>query len=135
MLTQKCSQRKAQNPTESYTEQVSRITILELLRSHHAQPLLVESLLLARDVKRKITGASRAVSMDIILGLTKFEQKTNWLFPWGAELVDPARRQPGSLPRDTPKPVDWHLTLLGAALYNDLSKEDITALLRDSKQQ
>ena len=64
--------------------------------------------------------------MDLILGLTKFEQK--WLFPWDEEIINPAHRPPSIIPpgvcfcgyvRAFVKEVDF------------LHKDTITALLSD----
>ena len=117
---------------ESYIEKISEMNETELLRSHRAQPSLVEGLLLAREVNHKFAKPSSTPSMDLILGLTKFEQKTKWLFPWGAEMLNPAHRPPSSNPP---------LVFFGrrASAFVDkaefLQKDTITALLSDSKQQ
>ena len=119
---------------DPYPEKTLRITGIELLRSHRAQPSLVEGLLLAREVNLKFAKPSSTPSMDLILELTKFEQKTKWLFPWGAELVNPAHRPPP----DAVIPPDVRFCG-NARVFADesefLEKDSITALLSDSKQQ
>ena len=129
------SHRKNEEPTEStltesHEAKVARITNLELLRSHRAQPSLVEGLLLAKEVNLKMANPSSALSMELILGITKFDQRTKWLFPWGVEVIDPSRRPPESLPPET------FLTRARAPLrIQNLPIDEFTSLLSDSKEQ
>ena len=86
---------------DTFEDKVARIMKRELLRSHRAQPVVVESLLLASQVESRSAQNDNALSGKLIINLCKFQQKMNWLCPWGKELVDETNRPPGfELPKE-----------------------------------
>ena len=80
--------------SEPYEGKCYLDTKRELLRSHRAQPVLVESLLLAHEVQLGQDSGSGAFDMEFIMDLCHFHQKMKWLCPWGEELIDEASRPP-----------------------------------------
>ena len=73
----------------------AQITKREVLRSHRADPMLVETLLLALEVTLRLNQNKNPFSMHRILGLCQFHQLMRWLCPWGEEQVNEVNRPPG----------------------------------------
>ena len=141
----KRSPESAQQPTEAqksrkeepYQERMQRITERELCDSHNAQPVLVESLVLAAELGPTTlsTNAESILSIESILSLTQFAKKKKWLCIWGPEYVDETHRvsnifRPICLEQKYEK-------LDRESNYSeiDLPHEDFLALLSDPKQR
>ena len=83
---------EAPSPTESLHEKLRRIRERELRLFHHAQPVLVESLLLAAQ-RNPPTLLEYSLSAGNILSLTQFDKKRKWLCEWGPARIDETHRQ------------------------------------------
>ena len=59
----------------------------ELMRSHRANPNLVQSLLAARHFHETNTAAKYTLPLSLIAGICQFQQRFKWLCPWGGEYV------------------------------------------------
>ena len=105
------------NSADKHSIENSSLIKRELSRSHRAQPVLVESLLLVSEAEKN---SKSGLSMHLILGICQFAQKMKWLTPWGAEYVDEACRAPIC---DIPR------YFRGKLRDYDLGKYDVNALL------
>ena len=119
---------------ESYADRVVRITKRDLLRSHRAQPVLVESLLLVAQVNTRHKNNEKALSMQLILNLCPFAQKMRWLCPWGEELIDEGCRPPM---RAIPEALR---STIGAAELNDtlpqwMTEGQLRRMVADESEQ
>ena len=134
-------QKSANHPStishdETHEDALYRITKRELLRRHRAHPVLIESLLLAAKAMQKTEKLSGGTSicMEFILSLTKFQQKTKWLLPWGTEVTDITNRSPDCAAPDAYLK-DMYLRIIEEPdCKNQLSKDAITEYLKDFKQ-
>ena len=79
---------------ESLDDRILRVTKKELLRSHRAQPILVEGLLFVLHVKSRPELDSGSLDIEFILDLCHFHQKMKWLCPWGEDFINEACRPP-----------------------------------------
>ena len=119
-------------PVESYDDRVQRITKRELIRSHRALPVLVESLLFCAEINKQKNEPS--LPIDLILNICGFSQKMKWLCSWGAEIIDEAGRPPST---SKPRCIQEKVRSFIASASRDrmaLKTAKILSLLQDSKQ-
>ena len=125
---------EAPSPTESLQEQCRRITERELRLIHHAQPVLVESLLLAAE-RDPPTLLEYSLSVGNILSLTQFDKKKKWLCKWGSMRIDETSRLSSfTAPVCTLKYFD-ELAIHSESESRDIDDEGILELLKDPRQR
>ena len=76
------------------SEPDSVTTKLELTRRHRAQPVLIESLIMALEIQSDCLECPETITMKFILNLCQFSQRMKWLCPWGPKFVDEISRPP-----------------------------------------
>ena len=113
---------------ETLEDRILRFTKRELVRSHRAQPELVESLLLAHQFNSRNKASENILPMTFILNLTLFQQKMLWLLPWGPELIDESARAPTRGIPDEFKRIDPDEVRL-------LSKKELYSLVANKHHQ
>ena len=122
------------SPTESLQEQCRRITERELRLIHHAQPVLIESLLLAAQ-QDPPTLLEYSLSMGNILSLAQFDKKKKWLCEWGPLRIDETHRLSSfTAPVCTLKYFD-ELAIQPESESRDSDGEEILELLKDPGQR
>ena len=91
-------QLRSQDPIDAdaaYRENMCSIMQRDLARCHRADPALVESLLLARQVQQKCSpDRPKHLKVSKIVEICQFQQKTKWLCPYGPEIVSETSHSP-----------------------------------------
>ena len=112
-------------PVESYDDRVQRITKRELIRSHRALPVLVESLLFCVEFSEQENEPS--LPIDLVLNICHFSQKMKWLCFWGPEIIDESSRPPST---SEPRCIQEK----ERTAIEEIRLDQIRSLLQDSEQ-
>ena len=119
---------RRQYPCELVENESLRSTRREVVRRHRAQPVLIESLLLAHEVEARLEKPTSTIPMNFILDLCRFKQKMHWLLPWRTLLVDETSRAPT---HDLPWEIDG-MSQVPDGIYH---RDTFGSLARDENQQ
>ena len=134
MKSSVCSAISSSSHTENYEDRVLRITKRELLRRHRALPVLVESLLIAREADSSLTKTKEILSMGFILDLCRFSQKMKWLCNWGPEIIDEINRAPSTEPGEFIEQKSRDIAIQERWNEESLPNDQVLALLQDTTQ-